>query len=309
MRLKRKDILTIEELERDELEMIFSSAASFKEVSERDIKKVPTLRGRTIINLFYEPSTRTRTAFEIAGKRMSADVINISASASSVKKGETLMDTAKNLEAMKPDCIVIRHFSAGAAHILAGLLSCSVINAGDGAHEHPTQALLDIFTIKERFGRVEGLKVLIVGDILHSRVARSNIWGLKKLGAEVTVCGPPTMIPPHIERLGCSVTYDIDHAIEDADVIMMLRIQLERQRATLFPSLREYARCWGLSAERLKRAKKDVLIMHPGPVNRGVELSPEVIDGPWSVILEQVTNGVAVRMALFYLLLGGVKED
>ncbi len=309
MRLKRKDILTIEELERDELEMIFSSAASFKEVSERDIKKVPTLRGRTIINLFYEPSTRTRTAFEIAGKRMSADVINISASASSVKKGETLMDTAKNLEAMKPDCIVIRHSSAGAAHILAGLLSCSVINAGDGAHEHPTQALLDIFTIKERFGRVEGLKVLIVGDILHSRVARSNIWGLKKLGAEVTVCGPPTMIPPHIERLGCSVTYDIDHAIEDADVIMMLRIQLERQRATLFPSLREYARCWGLSAERLKRAKKDVLIMHPGPVNRGVELSPEVIDGPWSVILEQVTNGVAVRMALFYLLLGGVKED
>ncbi len=309
MRLKRKDILTIEELERDELEMIFSSAASFKEVSERDIKKVPTLRGRTIINLFYEPSTRTRTAFEIAGKRMSADVINISASASSVKKGETLMDTAKNLEAMKPDCIVIRHSSAGAAHILAGLLSCSVINAGDGAHEHPTQALLDIFTIKERFGRVEGLKVLIVGDILHSRVARSNIWGLKKLGAEVTVCGPPTMIPPHIERLGCSVTYNIDHAIEDADVIMMLRIQLERQRATLFPSLREYARCWGLSAERLKRAKKDVLIMHPGPVNRGVELSPEVIDGPWSVILEQVTNGVAVRMALFYLLLGGVKED
>ncbi len=309
MRLKRKDILTIEELERDELEMIFSSAASFKEVSERDIKKVPTLRGRTIINLFYEPSTRTRTAFEIAGKRMSADVINISASASSVKKGETLMDTAKNLEAMKPDCIVIRHSSAGAAHILAGLLSCSVINAGDGAHEHPTQALLDIFTIKERFGRVEGLKVLIVGDILHSRVARSNIWGLKKLGAEVTVCGPPTMIPPHIERLGCSVTYDIDHAIEDADVIMMLRIQLERQRATLFPSLREYARCWGLSDERLKRAKKDVLIMHPGPVNRGVELSPEVIDGPWSVILEQVTNGVAVRMALFYLLLGGVKED
>ncbi len=309
MRLKRKDILTIEELERDELEMIFSSAASFKEVSERDIKKVPTLRGRTIINLFYEPSTRTRTAFEIAGKRMSADVINISASASSVKKGETLMDTAKNLEAMKPDCIVIRHSSAGAAHILAGLLSCSVINAGDGAHEHPTQALLDIFTIKERFGRVEGLKVLIVGDILHSRVARSNIWGLKKLGAEVTVCGPPTMIPPHIERLGCSVTYDIDHAIEDADVIMMLRIQLERQRATLFPSLREYARCWGLSTERLKRAKKDVLIMHPGPVNRGVELSPEVIDGPWSVILEQVTNGVAVRMALFYLLLGGVKED
>ncbi|HHD11476.1 MAG TPA: aspartate carbamoyltransferase catalytic subunit [Deltaproteobacteria bacterium] len=309
MRLKRKDILTIEELERDELEMIFSSAASFKEVSERDIKKVPTLRGRTIINLFYEPSTRTRTAFEIAGKRMSADVINISASASSVKKGETLMDTAKNLEAMKPDCIVIRHSSAGASHILAGLLSCSVINAGDGAHEHPTQALLDIFTIKERFGRVEGLKVLIVGDILHSRVARSNIWGLKKLGAEVTVCGPPTMIPPHIERLGCSVTYNIDHAIEDADVIIMLRIQLERQRATLFPSLREYARCWGLSAERLKRAKKDVLIMHPGPVNRGVELSPEVIDGPWSVILEQVTNGVAVRMALFYLLLGGVKED
>ncbi len=309
MRLKRKDILAIEELDRDELEMILSSAQSFKEVSERDIKKVPTLRGRTIINLFYEPSTRTRTAFEIAGKRMSADVINISASVSSVKKGETLKDTAKNLEAMRPDCIVVRHCSAGTAHMLAGLLSCSVINAGDGAHEHPTQALLDIFTIRERLGRVEGLKVLIVGDILHSRVARSNIWGLRNLGAEVTVCGPPTMIPPHIERLGCSVAYHVDDAIADADVIMMLRIQLERQRATLFPSLREYARCWGLSAERLKKAKKDVLIMHPGPVNRGVELSPEVVDGPWSVILEQVTNGVAVRMALFYLLLGDIKED
>ncbi len=309
MRLKRKDILTIEELDREELEMILSSARSFKEVSERDIKKVPTLRGRTIINLFYEPSTRTRTAFEIAGKRMSADVINISASTSSVKKGETLRDTAKNLEAMRPDCIVIRHSSPGVAHMLAGLLSCSVINAGDGAHEHPTQALLDMFTIKERLGRIEGLKVLIVGDILHSRVARSNIWGLKKLGAEVTVCGPPTMIPPHIERLGCSVTHNMDEAIEDADVIMMLRIQLERQRVALFPSLREYARCWGLSAERLKRAKKDVLIMHPGPVNRGVELSPEVIEGPWSVILEQVTNGVAVRMALFYLLLGDIRED
>ncbi len=306
--LDRKDILGIEELGRDEIETILSTAASFKEVSTREIKKVPTLRGKTVINLFYEPSTRTRTSFEIAAKRMSADAINISVSASSVKKGETLKDTALNLEAMAPDCIVVRHGSAGTPRMLAGYLDCSVINAGDGAHEHPSQALLDIFTVKERLGRIEGLHVVIVGDIAHSRVARSNIHGFTKMGARVTVCGPPTMIPPGIESLGCSVTHEMEGAVEDADVIMMLRIQLERQTKALFPSIREYSRLYGLDAGKLKRAKEGVIILHPGPINRGVEISPEVADGPWSLILDQVTNGVAVRMALFYLLLGGARE-
>ncbi|OGQ44695.1 MAG: aspartate carbamoyltransferase [Deltaproteobacteria bacterium RIFCSPLOWO2_02_44_9] len=309
MRLKRKDLLGIEELERDEIELILSTAESFKEVSDREIKKVPTLRGRTIINLFYEASTRTRTSFEIAAKRMSADTINISTSSSSIAKGETLKDTAKNLEAMNPDCIVLRHSSSGAPHILARLVKCSVINAGDGSHEHPSQALLDMLTVKERFGRIEGLKIAIVGDISHSRVARSNIYGFIKLGAKVSVAGPPTMMPAGVEDMGCSVRYRIEDVIGDADVIMVLRIQLERHKVPLFPSVREYSRLFGLDRQKLERAKKDMVILHPGPVNRGVEIAPDVVDGPYSLVLDQVKNGVAVRMALFYLLLGGSREQ
>mgnify|MGYP001619824713 CR=1 FL=1 len=317
MRLKRKDILTIEDLSRDEIELILSTAESFKEVSDREIKKVPTLRGRTIINLFYEASTRTRTSFEIAAKRMSADAINISASSSSVVKGETLKDTAKNLEAMNPDCIVLRHPSSGAPHILARYVKCPVINAGDGCHEHPSQALLDLLTVKEKLGRIEGLKIAIIGDILHSRVARSNIYGFTKLGAEVCVAGPPTMMPSRIEKMGCRVFYKIEDAILDADVIMMLRIQMERQNAGLppneavgglFPTVREYSKLFGLDSNKLKNAKKDVVILHPGPINRGIEISSDVADGEYSLILEQVKNGVAVRMALFYLLMGGSRE-
>ena len=308
MRLKRKDLLGIEELEKDEIELILSSAESFKEVSTREIKKVPTLRGKTVINLFYEASTRTRTSFELAAKRMSADAINISVSASSVSKGETLKDTVLNLEAMNPDCVVVRHSSSGAPHMIARHLKSSVVNAGDGAHEHPSQALLDLFTIKEKSGEINGLNIAIIGDIAHSRVARSNIHGFTKLGARVTVCGPPTMLPIGVESLGCRVTHDMTEAIKSVDVIMMLRLQLERQKKGLFPSVREYSSLYGLNKERLKKAKKDVLIMHPGPVNRGVEISPDVADGEHSLILEQVTNGVAVRMAIFYLLLGGVKE-
>lgn len=308
MRLKRKDILTIEDLTKDEIELILSTAQSFKEVSERDIKKVPTLRGRTIINLFYEASTRTRTSFEIAAKRMSADAINISASTSSVVKGETLKDTAKNLEAMNPDCIVLRHPSSGTSEILANLVKCSVINAGDGSHEHPSQALLDLLTVMERFEKIEGLKVAIIGDISHSRVARSNIYGFIKLGAEVMVAGPPTMLPFGIEKTGCRVFYKIEDAIKDADVIIMLRIQLERQKTGLFPTTREYSRLFGLDSAKLENAKKGVVILHPGPINRGVEISSDIADGPYSLILGQVKNGVAVRMALFYLLLGGSRE-
>jgi aspartate carbamoyltransferase catalytic subunit len=308
MRLKRKDILTIEDLEKDEIELILSTAQSFKEVSEREIKKVPTLRGRTIINLFYEASTRTRTSFEIAAKRMSADAINISVSTSSVVKGETFKDTAKNLEAMNPDCIVLRHPSSGASEILANLVKCSVINAGDGSHEHPSQALLDLLTVMERCKKIEGLKIAIIGDISHSRVARSNIHGFIKLGAEVMVAGPPTMIPLGIEKTGCRVFYKIEDAIKDADVIIMLRIQLERQKTGLFPTTREYSRLFGLDSAKLENAKKDVVILHPGPINRGVEISSDVADGPYSLILGQVKNGVAVRMALFYLLLGGSRE-
>ena len=306
-----KDLLGIEDLDREAIVSILDTAASFKDVSAREIKKVPTLRGKTVINLFYEPSTRTRTSFEIAAKRMSADAINISVAASSVKKGETLKDTALNLEAMNPDCIVVRHSSSGAPHMLAKYMECSVINGGDGFHEHPSQALLDLLTVSEKLGgvdKIEGLKVLIVGDIAHSRVARSNILAFTKLGALVTVSGPPTMIPVGIEELGCKVDYDMGSAIRDADVIMMLRIQLERQGTALFPTTREYAKLFGLDAEKLKTAKDDVIILHPGPVNRGVEISPDVADGPWSLILDQVTNGVAVRMALFYTLLGGARE-
>ncbi len=309
MRLKRKDILGIEDLRDDEINLIISTAESFKEVSEREIKKVPTLRGKTIINLFYEPSTRTRTSFEIAAKRMSADAVNISTTASSVVKGETLKDTAKNLEAMRPDCIVIRHSSPGAPHALARHIKASVVNAGDGSHEHPSQALLDLLTVKEKKGGIKGLRLAIIGDIAHSRVARSNIYGFTRLGASVVVCGPPTMMPRGIEALGCEATTDMAEAIRDADVIMMLRIQLERQNESFFPCVREYSRLYGLDEERLKGAKKDVLILHPGPINRGVEMSSSVADGRCSVILDQVTNGVAVRMALFYLLLGSAKED
>ncbi len=305
MKLNRKDILGIQELSVEEIDLILETADSFIEVSTREIKKVPTLRGKTVINLFYEASTRTRTSFEIAAKRLSADTINISASTSSVVKGETLIDTAKNLEAMNPDIIVIRHSAAGAPHMLAGILRQSIINAGDGAHEHPTQALLDMMTIRAKKGGIAGLKVAIVGDIAHSRVARSNIHGLTKMGAQVCVSGPATMIPRGIEKMGVVVHMRIEEAIRDADIVMMLRIQTEREKQNIFPSLREYAQYFSLNRKNIGFARKDVLIMHPGPINRGVEISPDLADGPHSIILEQVTNGVAVRMALLYLLTGG----
>ncbi len=306
MKLGKKDILGIREMTVDEINLILETAESFLEISTRDIKKVPTLRGKSVINLFYEASTRTRTSFEIAGKRLSADTINISASTSSVIKGETLIDTARNLEAMNPDIIVIRHSAAGAPHLLATLVKQSIINAGDGAHEHPSQALLDMMTIKEKKGRIAGLKVALVGDILHSRVARSNIYGLSKMGARVVVAGPATMIPRDIERMGVKAYTKIEDAIVDADVVMMLRIQLERQKQNLFPSLREYAQHYCLNRLNMKLAKKDAIVMHPGPMNRGVEISPDIADDPsCSVILDQVNNGVAVRMALLYLLSGG----
>jgi len=308
MKLKHKNLLGLKDYAREEIEFILEQAQTFKEINYRPIKKVPALRGKTVVNLFFEPSTRTKTSFEIAGKRLSADVVNFSASQSSLTKGETLGDTARNIEAMKPDLLVLRSSSAGVPEMLARLISTPVINAGDGFHEHPTQALLDLFTVREKKGEIEGLKIAIVGDIRHSRVARSNIYGFSKLGAEVVVVGPPTMIPPGIEKLGCKVSYDLDQVIPEMDVIMMLRIQLERGSARFFPSLREYSRLYGLNEKRLSRAKKDVLIMHPGPVNRGVELSPETADGPYSVILEQVENGVAVRIALLYLFCGGVDE-
>ncbi|MBI2561269.1 MAG: aspartate carbamoyltransferase catalytic subunit [candidate division NC10 bacterium] len=303
--VKHKDLLGTRDLSAEEIGLILDTATSMKEIASRDIKKVPTLRGKTIINLFYEPSTRTRTSFEIAGKWMSADVINISTSSSSVVKGETLKDTGLTLQAMHPDVVVIRHAAAGAPQILAGLLKASVINAGDGAHEHPTQALLDLFTIREKRGTLAGLKVAIVGDILHSRVARSNIFAMQKMGMQVRVCGPATMLPRYMDRLGVEVFHRIEPAIADVDIIMMLRIQLERQGGGLFPTLREYSKLFGLNLDRLKAAKQDVLIMHPGPINRGVEISPEVADGPYSLILNQVENGVAVRMAVLYLLAGG----
>ena len=303
MPLRNKDLLTIGQLSVDEINLILDTADSMKEISTRDIKKVPTLRGKTVINLFYEPSTRTRTSFEIAGKRLSADVVNISTSTSSVVKGETLKDTGRNLQAMNPDLVVIRHSCAGAPALLAGILPSAIINAGDGAHAHPTQALLDAFTIREKKGTIEGLTVAIIGDITHSRVARSNIAALNKMGATVIIHGPFTMIPPEIERLGVKVAKNMEDALAGADVIMMLRIQMERQSRFLFPSVREYSGFFGLNLERLTKAKKDVLIMHPGPINRGVEISPDVADGPYALILEQVANGVAVRMALLYLLI------
>jgi aspartate carbamoyltransferase catalytic subunit len=303
--LRGRDLLGIEDLMADEIRYILDAVPPFKEISERDIKKVPTLRGKTIINLFFEPSTRTRTSFEIAGKRLSADVINISVATSSVSKGESLRDTAENLQAMQADVLVVRHSAAGVPHLLARYLPSPVINAGDGAHEHPTQALLDLYTLQEKWGTLTGHTVLIVGDIAASRVARSNMLAMRKLGMQVCVCGPRTMLPIGIEQLGVECTSDFDAAIQGADAVMMLRIQRERHGEVLFPSLQEYAERYCLTAERLRRAKSGVLVMHPGPMNRGVEIAPEVADGLESVILTQVTNGVAVRMALLYLLLGG----
>lgn len=309
MQFRKKDLLGIKQLEPEEINLILETAETFKEISTRPIKKVPTLRGRTVVHLFYEPSTRTRTSFEIAAKRLSADTFNISASTSSIVKGETLLDTARNIEAMNPDVIVLRHSAAGAPHLLAKNVQASVINAGDGMHEHPTQALLDLLTIKDKKGTVSGQTVAIIGDIAHSRVARSNVWALTKMGARVLVAGPTTMIPHDLDKLGVEVFYRPEDVIPKADVIMMLRIQLERQGQMLLPSLREYARVFGLNEKKLSQAKPDVLIMHPGPINRGVEISPAVADGPYSVILDQVNNGVAVRMALLYLLIGGEKDE
>ncbi len=297
----RKDLLSIEELSKEEITHILKTAESFKEVSTREIKKVPALLGKTVANLFFESSTRTRTSFEVAAKRLSADLINFSSTGSSTSKGESLLDTARNIESMHVDTIVMRHSSSGSAEFLARSIKAGVINAGDGIHEHPTQGLLDMFTIRERKKTLEGLRVCLIGDILHSRVARSNIWGLKKMGAHVTVCGPPTLIPRKIEELGVEVSYDLDEVLPKQDVINILRIQMERQSGAFFPSIREYAAEFGISNERMKKAKKDVMVMHPGPINRGVELSGEVADGPQSVILDQVTNGVAVRMAVLFL--------
>jgi len=305
MTWNRKHLLDIESLTAEEITLVLDTAKTFKAVGERAIKKVPALRGKTVVNLFIEPSTRTRISFELAALRLTADVINFTAEASSLKKGETLKDTARNLEALNADIIIIRHSATGAAHFLSRFLNASVINAGDGAHEHPTQALLDTFTIREKKGRIEGLNVTILGDILYSRVARSNIWALTKLGAKVTLCGPSTLVPRVFERLGCRVTYNVDEAVAGADIINLLRIQHERQRKTMFPSINEYTNLFGLNKDRLARTKPDVLIMHPGPINRGVEIDSEIADCGRSVILEQVTNGLAVRMAVLFLVNGG----
>jgi aspartate carbamoyltransferase catalytic subunit len=305
----KKDLLGIADLSAEEIYLVLETAEAMREVGRRPIKKVPTLRGKTVVNLFYEPSTRTRTSFEIAEKRLSADTLNVAVAASSVLKGETLVDTALNIEAMSPDMIVLRHASSGACHLLSRICKSRIINAGDGMHEHPTQALLDAFTIKEHKKAIEGLKVAIVGDLLHSRVLRSNALLLTKLGASVWVCGPPTLLPPGIECLGVHVTTSVDEAVAETDVIMMLRIQQERMQGAFFPSLREYFNVFGMTAARVRRAKPDVIIMHPGPMNRGVEIASDVADGPYSVILEQVANGVAVRMAVLYLLAGGVEDE
>jgi len=305
MVLKRKDILGIADLAREEIDLILETAESFKEVSTRQIKKVPTLRGKTIVNLFFEPSTRTRTSFELAGKRLSADVINISASTSSAVKGESLLDTARNIEAMQSDFIVVRHAASGVPAMLARELGSSVINAGDGSHEHPTQGLLDLMTIQEKKGQIQGLKVVIIGDIRHSRVAHSDILGLKKYGADIHLVAPPTLFPVGIEDWGLTLHYHLEEALPSADVVMLLRLQLERQGSGFFPTLREYARLYGLTRRRLNLADSDALVMHPGPINRGIEISSEVADGLSSAILEQVTNGIAVRMALLFLLSRG----
>ena len=307
--LRHKDLLGIADLTAEEIVLILDTAEAMKEVGQRAIKKVPTLRGRTVVNLFFEPSTRTRTSFEIAEKRLSADTLNVAIATSSVVKGETLVDTALNLEAMAPSMIVLRHSSSGACHLLSRICRAAVINAGDGMHEHPTQALLDAFTIRERKGRIAGLKVAIVGDLLHSRVLRSNLLLLTRLGADVWVCGPATLIPPGLDRLGVRVTTRVDDAVGGADVVMMLRIQLERMQGGYFPSVREYFATFGMTESRVALARPDVIIMHPGPINRGVEIASEVADGPFSVILDQVANGVAVRMAVLYLLAGGADHE
>lgn len=308
MRLRAKDLLDIASLSVEEIGLILDTATSFKEIGTRAIKKVPTLRGRTVVNLFYEPSTRTRVSFEIAAKRLSADAINVSASGSSVAKGETLLDTVRNLQAMAPDVIVMRHQASGAPYFVAHRLEAAVVNAGDGMHEHPTQALLDAFTIRERKGTLSGLKIAIVGDLLHSRVFRSNVRLLTRMGSEVRVAGPPTLIPPEVEKLGARIAPSVDHALEGGDVVMMLRVQKERMQGAYFPSVREYFRLFALTRARIERARPDVIILHPGPINRGLEIESAVADGPYSLILEQVTNGVAVRMAVLYLLAGGGTE-
>ena len=307
--LDRKDLLGLEGMSAEEIELFLDTTASFKEISERTVKKVPALRGKTIVNLFFEASTRTRASFELAEKRLSADAVSISKSTSSVVKGESLRDTAENLQAMKIDVIVIRHSASGAPHFLASLLDASVVNAGDGAHEHPTQGLLDIFTLREKLGDLSGRKIVIVGDIAHSRVARSNIFGLVTLGADVTVCGPPTMMPVGIEKLGVTIERNLLRAVKDADAVNLMRIQLERQKVSLFPTLAEYASVYGMNRETLRHMKPECLVMHPGPMNRGVEISQEVADSDQAVILEQVTNGVAVRMATLYLICGGGQRE
>ncbi len=304
MSLRSKDLISIKDVSTEEIELILETAAGFKDVLGRDIKKVPALRGKTTVNLFYEPSTRTRTSFEVAAKRLSTDVINIATSTSSVVKGETLLDTAKTVLALGADIVVIRHNCSGTPHFLARNIDASVVNAGDGTNEHPTQALLDLFTIKEKKGSIKGLEVAIVGDILHSRVAKSNIYALIKMGAKVRLIGPPTLVPDNLKDLGVSVYFDMNAGLEGADVIMMLRIQLERQGKGFFPSTHEYFRNWGLTAARVSRAKDDAIIMHPGPMNRGIEIASEVADSSRSVILDQVTNGIAVRMAVLYLVSG-----
>jgi aspartate carbamoyltransferase catalytic subunit len=307
--LRRKDLLGIAELSPEEIALILDTAVAMKEVGSRPIKKVPALRGKTVVNLFFEPSTRTRTSFEIAEKRLSADTLSVAIGTSSVVKGETLVDTALNLEAMSPDMIVLRHSSSGACHLLSRVCRSAIVNAGDGTNEHPTQALLDALTIRERKGRLQGLKVAIIGDLLHSRVLRSNIHLLTKMGADVWICGPPTLVPAEIRQFGVHVTSYVDEAVADADVVMLLRIQLERMEGAYFPSLREYFQVFGMTEARLRLARPDVMIMHPGPMNRGVEIASEVADGPYSVILDQVANGVAVRMAVLYLLAGGAEHE
>jgi aspartate carbamoyltransferase catalytic subunit len=307
--LATKDLLGIDQLTVEEIEHILQTARSFEEISARAIKKVPTLRGRTIANLFFEPSTRTRTSFELAGKRLSADVINISSKTSAIAKGESLKDMALTLQAMGVDAVVIRHSAAGAPHMFARWTDARVINAGDGAHEHPTQALLDLYTIRSKLGKIRDLRVSIVGDIAHSRVARSNILALTKMGARVTLVAPSTLIPLGIERLGVTVCSDLDEVIPKVDIVYVLRLQLERQKESFLPTLREYSNLFGLTAERMKKAKDGVLVMHPGPLNRGIEISSEVADKAEAVITEQVSSGIAVRMAILFLLFGGVSES
>ena len=307
MNWTKKDLIGLENLTKEEIETILETAVSFKEISSRQVKKVPALRGKTVVNLFFEPSTRTKTSFELAAKRLSAGVLSFEVASSSISKGETIVDTAQNIEAMKVDCFIVRHSVAGAPELISRNVSSAVINAGDGCHEHPTQALLDLFTVKENLGKIKGIKISIVGDILHSRVARSDIWGFTKLGAKVFVCGPPPIIPPEVEKMGAKITYDIEEAIKDADVIYLLRLQKERQKENFLSSLKEYSYFYGIDENRYKKIKKGAVIMHPGPMNRGVEIKSDIAERKNSLILEQVTNGIAVRMAVLYLTIGSRK--